>query len=336
MLTLSASSGSAGELFVTACRAVLDRGQRLTSRGASTQEIIGVHLRLTDPRRRFVALPAAHLLNPAFAAAVTAWILSGSSDTWISSYRPRLAGSADPGTQLGTYGPRLRHWCGVIDQLDRVRTLLQADPHTRRAVIQMYDPARDHDARRDVPCTLSYRFLLRGGRLDMHTTMRGQELWLDFPCDIFVATVLHELMAGWVGARLGTYHHHIDSLYLHADHLPVAHTLPRTVRPSTRMADLTNQWNGFDDLLQRVIVGQEFRHPGWSEFGAVMRSYRAWRAGDCDAARALARQTSNVGVLGRALADWYAHLEPPPPPTRWPDPAATAVPLAAPPRGGGA
>jgi thymidylate synthase len=156
--------------------------------------------------------------------------------------------------------------------------------------------------------------------------MRSQELLRDFAFNIFVATVLHELMAGWVGARLGAYHHHTDSLYLHTDYLPAAHALCGTVRPSAQMAELTHHWNGFDKLLQRVIAGQEFGHPGWSEFGLVMRSYRAWRAGDHDAARALTRPTSDAGVLHHALIEWYDQREPPFPPTRTPGAAATAMP----------
>jgi thymidylate synthase len=36
----------------------------------------------------------------------------------------------------------------------------------------------------------------------MHTTMRSQDLWMGFCYDIFAATVLHEVLAGWPGAQL--------------------------------------------------------------------------------------------------------------------------------------
>ncbi len=50
-----------------------------------------------------------------------------------------------------------------------------------------------------------YRFFLRDGRLHMHTTMRSQDVWLGFCYDIFTATMLQELLAGWLGAELGSY-----------------------------------------------------------------------------------------------------------------------------------
>ncbi len=49
----------------------------------------------------------------------------------------------------------------------------------------------------------------------MHTTMRSQDLWLGFPYDIFTATLIQELLAGWLEVGVGEYHHHVDSLHLY-------------------------------------------------------------------------------------------------------------------------
>jgi thymidylate synthase len=89
-----------------------------------TVEMLGAHLCLTDPRRRFLDLPPVRLLNPAFAVAEAAWILSGSDEEWIYQYNQRLADYADDDRLMGAYGPRLRCWRGVVDQLDQVRGLL--------------------------------------------------------------------------------------------------------------------------------------------------------------------------------------------------------------------
>ena len=170
----------------------------------------------------------ARVINPAFAVAEAMWIMSGSDDPWIYLYNERLAllpGSlaaprglptvevlgasltltdprrrlvdvppeyADDGRLMGAYGPRLRRWHGTTDQLAHVREALAADPWTRRAVIQLYDPEADARGHKDVPCTLGYRFFLRDGMLHMHTTMRSQDLWLGFCYDIFTATILQE------------------------------------------------------------------------------------------------------------------------------------------------
>jgi hypothetical protein len=57
---------------------------------------------------------------------------------------------------------------------------------------------------KDMPCTLGYRFYLREGRLHVHTTMRSQDLWLGFCYALFAATVLQELLAGWLGVGVGS------------------------------------------------------------------------------------------------------------------------------------
>lgn len=314
---LSLSAGSASELFSAACRAVTSEGRPVAPRGRATVEVLDAHLRLTEPRRRLVHLPPGRVVNAAFAAAETVWILSGSDEDWIYAYNQRLADFTDDGRLMGAYGPRLRHWSDGVDQLDVVRRRLGRDPASRRAVIQLYDPSRDSGAHKDVPCTLNYRFYVRDGRLDMHTTMRSQDLWLGFCYDIFANTVLHEVMAGWLGVDLGIYHHHVDSLHLYAEHLDAAGTLPDPTQrgatgrpatePGTTMSSLRTGWDGFDLLLGQVVRGDLPQHPGWSELAAVMRSYRLWKAGDRPGARAVAAATT--GPLARGLDSWYAQLD---------------------------
>lgn len=304
MITVQADS--ANELFASAIRAVVRHGSPASPRGLETLEVLGAHLCLTRPRRRMVDLPPVRIVNPAFAAAEAVWILSGSDAGWIYEYNQRLTNFADEGVLLGAYGPRLRQWKGGVDQLDRVRRLLRDDPETRRAVIQLYDPGRDSPKHKDVPCTLGFRFYLRDGRLQMHTTMRSQDLWLGFCYDVFTFTAIHELMAHWTGSDLGDYHHHVDSLHLYAHHLEIASRIPSRVPPSTLAAPLGVAWEDFDALLGSARSAEPVPEGGWGEFALAMRSYRLWKAGERDAAEALARSTG--GVLGPALEAWFQHL----------------------------
>ncbi|WP_238428647.1 thymidylate synthase [Frankia nepalensis] len=273
----------------------------------TTQEVMGAHLRLTDPRRRFVDLPPARVINPAFAVAEAVWILSGSDGPWIYDFNQELLRYTDGGVLRGAYGPRLRRWHGTVDQLDAVRRELLADADSRRAVVTLYDPQRDHSGHRDVPCTLAYRFFLRAGRLEMHTTMRSQDLWLGFPYDIFTATLIHELLAGWLGAPMGDYHHHVDSLHLYAHNRDGAMKAATDAAPvdAPGMAPMTVEWDDLEFVLGRVAVGDYAGVAGsaWAPFARVLASYRAWRAGDRDQARSL---TAHIpGVLGAALGRWY-------------------------------
>jgi thymidylate synthase len=274
----------------------------------ATTEVMGVHLCLTDPRRRFVDLPPARVINPAFAVAEALWVLSGSDDPWIFQYNRALARYADGGRLQGAYGPRMRRWRGGVDQLDQVRRLLGRDPDSRQGVIQLFDPERDTRGHRDMPCTLGYRFFLRGGRLHMHTTMRSQDLWLGFPYDVFTATLLQELLAGWLGVEVGECHHHVDSLHLYDRHQAGAARLPAAPEPSPPMPPVGVEWQRLPTLLAAVICGEV--PPGtagvWGAFAAVLASYRAWTGGDRDQARGTA--AAIPGELGRALQRWYSRL----------------------------
>lgn len=299
---------SANELYVAACRAVCRDGVRVSPRGMATTEVMGAHLCLIDPRRRLVDLPPVRVINPAFAVAEALWILSGSDDPWIFQYNRALIRYTDDGRLQGAYGPRMRHWRGTVDQLDRVRRLLVRDPDSRQAVIQLFDPERDTCGHRDVPCTLGYRFFLRGGLLHMHTTMRSQDLWLGFPYDIFAATLLQELLAGWLGVELGEYHHHVDSLHLYAKHEQGAASLPAEPEPSSSMPRLGVEWDCLSELLSGVIAGCPPLNAGevWTTFAAMMASYRVWGGGDREQARACVAATHSE--LARALERWYDHL----------------------------
>ena len=305
-MTLALAAGSASELFVAACQAVLATGKPTAPRSLPTVEVLGATLVLTDPRRRLVDVPPVRLINPAFAAAETAWILSGSDAPWIYDYNERLAGFADNGRLMGAYGPRLRRWHGTTDQLAQVLDTLSRDPGSRRAVVQLYDPETDARGHKDVPCTLGYRFFLRDGSLHMHTTMRSQDLWLGFCYDIFAATVLQELLAGWLGAQLGRYVLCIDSLHLYAADIPRAQNLPPDITPGPQMPSLATPSSTFDQLLAAVISGGNPGSPGWSELAAVMASYRARKSGDPGTARTLA---ATPGLLSAALNRWYSHLD---------------------------
>jgi len=324
MLVLSA--GSANELFVAACAAVLRSGAPVTPRGLATREVLGAHLHLRDPRCRLIDLPPARILNPAFAIAEAMWIMSGSDGAWIYTYNDALTKFTDDGVLQGAYGPRMRRWResatktelqhidlrseghNAVDQLDEVRRLLMTDPDSRRAVVQLFDPGRDFRGYRDVPCTLGYRFYVRSGRLHMHTSMRSQDLWLGLGYDIFTATLLQEFLAGWLGAEVGDYHHHVDSLHLYDTAVDAASALPTHVAPSERFTVPAVEWADFDGALDDVIAGR--RPPGdplWGEYSTVMQSYRMWKSGDRSTARLSA--ISATGPLIRALQRWYDHVE---------------------------
>ncbi|GII34621.1 thymidylate synthase [Planotetraspora mira] len=296
---------SVTELFASAVTLTM-RGQQVSPRGMATREVLDVHMVLTRPRARLLLAPPARVLNTAFAVAETVWILSGSDDQWIYGFNGQLRQYADDGVLRGAYGPRMRRWGdGQVDQLAQVLALLKADPDSRRALIQLYDPARDAAGHRDVPCTLGFRFHLRQGRLHMSTTMRSQDLWTGMPYDLFFTTTLHELMAGWLGVELGDYRHHVDSLHLYERDFERAESVTAT-EPGEELPELTVPWEGFDALLAAVRAGTTTGYPGWDAMAEVLSSYRLWKTGERDTAQDIADRVR--GPLGQGLREWYREL----------------------------
>jgi thymidylate synthase len=304
MITLTADS--VAEVFAGALH-VARNGQRVSPRGMATREVLDVGILLTRPRARLLLAPPTRIPNPAFAVAETVWILSGSDAPWIFDFNGQLAQYADDGVLRGAYGPRLRRWNGAVDQMLRVVEILTDDPDSRRALIQLYDPARDAAGHRDVPCTLGFQFHLRNGRLDMATSMRGQDVWIGLPYDLFFYTTLHELVAGWLGAELGTYRHHVGSLHIYERDMESAAAVT-SVTALPEMPELVTDWDGFDDLLSHVQAGKATGHTGWDAMGNAIQSYRLWKQGERDKARRTA--VGITGPLSESLAAWYAKLSP--------------------------
>jgi thymidylate synthase len=303
-------AGDVNSLFRATVSHVLKAGAPVAPRGLPTREVLGCQLRLGAPRRRVLAVPG-RVINPAFAIANALWILLGSDGEWIYEYNDRLRAYTDEGVLRGAYGPRIRRWATIVDQLDRVRQLLLKDPDTRQAVVQVFDPVHDWDGARDVPCTIGYRFFIREGNLQLHTTMRSQDVWLGMPYDVFANTVLQELMAGWVGAELGVYVHTVDSLHLYECDLQAATRLAdgdaSVDAPSGQDPPISLAFEQLGSVLEAVRTSNtRMPNKGLSTWASVLASYRLWKRGQRNEARAQA--PSEDTPAGAALTLWYEHL----------------------------
>jgi thymidylate synthase len=138
--------------------------------------------------------------------------------------------------------------------------------------------------------------------------MRGHDVWIGLPYDLFFATVLHELMAGWLGVELGEYHHHVDSLHIYeCDVASATEVVAERIQPTVEMPSLATAWTGFDGMLAVVREGGGVECPGWASMAATLFSYRLWKSGQTEAAWQHAQQIAVP--LGPALVTWYALLQ---------------------------
>ncbi len=170
--------------------------------------------------------------NPFFHLFEALWMLAGRNDVaFLNTYSKQIAGYVDngKGVQHGAYGHRWRQWFGV-DQLDVLVQHLKADPMSRRAVLQMWDPRGDlfevgaevvtYDgigqehkepiyrlaSGKDMPCNTSAYFSLRSGCLDMMVSNRSNDIILGcYGANAVHFSILQQYMAHRLGADVGTY-----------------------------------------------------------------------------------------------------------------------------------
>lgn len=107
-------------------------------------------------------------------------------------------------------------------QLPYIYQELKTRPNTRQAIITMYESTKDimsWGGRDRVPCSMSYQFLLREGKLSIIYTQRSCDYKLFFASDMYFACKLLEHVAEVIGVNVGHMVHSIGSLHCFKKHL---------------------------------------------------------------------------------------------------------------------
>jgi thymidylate synthase len=204
---------------------LLDHGSPVTSRGMPTLELFPVSFTLAHPRRRCITNPERRWNLP-LAIGEFCWHATGSNDVrFIEYYAPRWREFTDGIAILGScYGHHIfSRKDGQPSQWERLVRLLRAERHSRRAVLQLFTPEPGLDAdTKDAPCTCSVQFMIRDDRLHAIVYMRSNDSIWGLPYDVFLFTMLQELLALELGAELGSYHHLVGSMHLYRRHFELA------------------------------------------------------------------------------------------------------------------
>jgi thymidylate synthase len=194
--------------YVDVCRHVLEEGREVSPRGQKTREVLDAVIVLSQPHR---ALPigTSRGLKPAIAVAEALQLIGEVSyPQLLGKITKNFTGFMDGGTFHAAYGPRLR------GQVDAVIDKINEDADTRQAVMTIWDPQHDNaPGYADYPCTIALQFMVRDRALDLHVTMRSNDVWLGLPYDIFQFTQLQIAVANTLGVPAGVYYHHVVSLH---------------------------------------------------------------------------------------------------------------------------
>ena len=198
-------------------------GSVIPSRNGETRELTMQHITIDQTTDPYIATPGRNVSLPA-QIAETMWILAGRNDVeWLANYLPQAPRFSDDGkTWRGGYGPRLRKFAGIddnIDQLKHIIDLLREDPTTRRAVFAIYDPAVDSAPGKDIPCNNWVHFLARDGKLHAHVAIRSNDaMWGWSGINSFEWSILTQVVAAYAGLMPGTITYDISSLHLYERH----------------------------------------------------------------------------------------------------------------------
>src|ERR1700688_4271437 len=191
-------------------RSLLSTGLPASPRGLSTLELFPFGFTLQNPRRRCLTIEARRWSLPA-AIGELAWHLSGSTELdFIARYlkRWRSINRNLPVIEGSCYGYRIFGSSGGSNQSQwrRLVELIRADASTRRGVLNLFDPEVALDPRAaDSPCACSLQFIVRGDQLHQIAYMRSNDAIWGLPYDVFIFTMLQELLACELGLELGTY-----------------------------------------------------------------------------------------------------------------------------------
>ena len=156
--------------------------------------------------------------NPFFHLVEAIWMLTGSKSLDpIIEFNPGMIDFSDDGETLnGAYGFR---WFEQFD-LDQIQwniNVLEADPESRRAVLQMWDPSCDlNSPSTDIPCNTNIYFKIREGNLNMTVCNRSNDmLWGAYGANAVHMSVLQEYVAAALNVSIGTYTQISDSLHIY-------------------------------------------------------------------------------------------------------------------------
>lgn len=241
------------------------QGQREVSRGIAHREVIAPQIRLRKPLYslsdgigRGVSLQVAWLEGMQL-------IAGESYPELMVKHAPQFNAYRDGQVFHGAYGPRIAPQIPVV--LDR----LQRDRGSRQAIVNIWDPLYDSQDRRDLPCTLSFQFLIRDNRLVMVTTMRSNDVWLGFPYDVFQFTLLQKTIANCLGIRAGDYIHTGGSMHLY-DH-DVHRSLSLFSRAATDADEVEGIHSGKSSVLERW---RDCQHIAREALEGAVRTDQRW------------------------------------------------------------
>jgi len=202
------------DLFLWTIEEIKAVGRWTHPRGFDCKEVLGSVLILENPRKCLVTI-GDRKLNYAYLTIEKLMYLSKFQDPeTLIAYNHRMQNYLNPETGFfdGAYGPR------VDTQFEWCYSELMNDIDSRRAVVTIHDKTDCNSETKDSACTLSWQFMVRDGKLDMHVNMRSNDILWGLCLDVPAFCFAQEVMAYWLKIPMGRYFHHAASLHYYKEY----------------------------------------------------------------------------------------------------------------------
>ena len=211
---MSNNTDFASQAYLDHLHTIIKLGSDEEARGLKFREIIGA--KYIVPMSNPVPSIPERKLGVKFAAAEPWWILSGKN--LLSDIHPfgKMWPYSDDGYFMsGAYGPK------IVDQLAYVCKTLADDKGSRQAVINIWRERPGPS--KDIPCTLSLQFLIRGGMIHCVATMRSSDAYMGLPYDsilfsltsAYILSILRHHYSRGCSIELGNLHLTLGSAHLY-------------------------------------------------------------------------------------------------------------------------
>ncbi len=122
--------------------------------------------------------------------------------------------SDDGVTNNSAYGYILFKKYG-FNQVEQIIELLKKDKYSRRAVLNISDPAINRIETKDMQCTIALQFLIRNNHLEETVYMRSNDIYFGFPYDYIFFVSIGQYIAKNLGIKLKLYTHHATSMHMY-------------------------------------------------------------------------------------------------------------------------
>lgn len=266
--------------------------------------------------------------NPVFHLMEAIWMLAGQQDVeWLSQFNSNISRYADDGVMNGAYGFRWRSQFGGIDQIRYVVATLRNDPNSRRAVINMWDPAQDINPDwKDVPCNTTIYFDLRGGKLNMTVCCRSNDaIWGCYGANVVHFSMLQEYIAAFLQRPIGVYRQFSNNFHIYTELalwkeyklMPPIFTQAYTHDVSgphedpftVPLVDSSEKPGVFRDDCYRLLAGEPCKSAFMTQVAEPLRdAYLARKAGDKTSMMHFQTRTRYCD-WDRAFRQWVARRE---------------------------